>query len=66
MTQQDPFIGTTIDKYQLIERIGEGAVAKVYKAYHPDLKRYASMKILHPRLLEDPGFVSRFQEAGMV
>ncbi len=62
MTQQDPFIGTTIDKYQLIERIGEGAVAKVYKAYHPDLKRYASMKILHPRLLEDPGFVSRFQE----
>ena len=62
MTQEDPIIGATIGKYQLIEHIGEGAVAKVYKAYHPDLKRYASMKILHPKLLEEPGFVTRFQE----
>jgi serine/threonine-protein kinase len=61
MEQQDPMIGATIGKYQLIEFLGEGAVAKVYKAYHPDLKRYASIKILHSELLEEPGFVDRFQ-----
>lgn len=62
MIQPDPIIGATIGKYQLTEFLGEGAVAKVYKAYHPDLRRNASMKILHPRLLKDSEFVSSFKE----
>jgi serine/threonine protein kinase len=62
MSQPDPILGATIGKYQLIEFLGEGALAKVYKAYHPDLRRHASMKILHPEILKDQGFVSRFQE----
>jgi len=62
MIQPDPIIGATIGKYQLTEFLGEGALAKVYKAYHPDLRRNASMKILHPTLLKDPEFVSNFKE----
>lgn len=62
MIQPDPIIGATIGKYQLTEFLGEGALAKVYKAYHPDLRRNASMKILHPRLLKDPEFVASFKE----
>ena len=48
MTDPQPLIGATVGKYQLVEFIGEGAAAKVYKAYHPELKRYASIKILQP------------------
>ncbi|MBN2043514.1 MAG: protein kinase [Anaerolineales bacterium] len=62
MSQPDSIIGATIGKYQLVEFLGEGALAKVYKAYHPDLKRYAAMKILHPQLLKDPEFVTNFQQ----
>jgi len=62
MNLPDPMIGATIGKYQLTEFLGEGALAKVYKAYHPDLRRNASMKILHPKLLKDSDFVSSFKE----
>lgn len=62
MTDPQPLIGATVGKYQLVEFIGEGAAAKVYKAYHPELKRYASIKILQPELLSMPGFIHQFQE----
>lgn len=62
MSHPDPIIGATIGKYQLNEFLGEGALAKVYKAYHPDLRRHASMKILHPNLLKEASFVENFKE----
>jgi serine/threonine protein kinase len=62
MTQPDPILGATIGQYQLIEFLGQGALAKIYKAYHPGLKRNASMKILHPKLLKTSEFVASFQE----
>jgi serine/threonine protein kinase len=60
MSSPESIIGATIDQYQLVEYLGEGAIAKVYKAYHPGRKQYASMKILHPQLLKDEDFVNRF------
>jgi serine/threonine protein kinase len=36
-------------------------MANVYKAFHPDLRRYAAIKILHPDTLSDPKFITRFQ-----
>ncbi len=53
--------GTTLGKYQLIERLGRGGMADVYKGYQPGLDRYVAVKVLHPHLSEDPDFITRFR-----
>ena len=53
--------GQTLGKYQLIERLGRGGMADVYKGYQPGLDRYVAVKVLHPHLSEDPGFITRFK-----
>jgi serine/threonine protein kinase len=61
MEKPDHFIGTSLGKYNLVEYIGEGGMAKVYKAYHPELKRYAAIKIMHARFFSDRKVLTRFQ-----
>jgi tetratricopeptide (TPR) repeat protein len=53
--------GQTLGRYQIIERLGRGGMADVYKAYQPGLDRYVAVKVLHPHLSEDPNFITRFQ-----
>lgn len=43
-------IGTRLDKYELLEKIGEGGMATVYRANHTTLKREVAVKVLHPHL----------------
>ncbi len=50
-----------LDKYELVERLGQGGAAEVWKALDTQLQRYVAIKILHPNLREDPHFVARFQ-----
>jgi serine/threonine protein kinase/formylglycine-generating enzyme required for sulfatase activity len=57
----DSIIGKTLGKYQILELIGRGATAEVYKAYQPVLDRYVAIKIIHSFLAEDKGFLDRFQ-----
>ncbi len=53
--------GRTLGHYQLLERIGQGGMATVYKAYQPSLDRYVAVKVLPPYLAYDPTFAVRFQ-----
>ncbi|HEY4723175.1 MAG TPA: serine/threonine-protein kinase, partial [Anaerolineae bacterium] len=53
--------GHTLGKYRLIEKVGQGGMAQVYKAYQPDLDRYVAIKVLHPHLTGDEDFAARFQ-----
>jgi len=53
--------GRTIGKYRLVDKLGQGGMAQVYKAYQPDLDRYVAVKILHPHLTGDPEFEARFR-----
>ena len=56
--------GRTIAGYRLLERIGEGGTAEVYRAEHPE-RGPAAFKVLRPRLRGDPTAVKRFlREAG--
>lgn len=50
-----------LGKYELRERLGHGGMAEVWKAYDTQLQRYVAIKMLHPKLLEDPSFVTRFE-----
>ncbi len=54
--------GQTLGKYQLVERLGRGGMADVYKGYHPRLERYVAVKTLHSQLIEaSPDFLPRFE-----
>src|SRR5574341_1908727 len=53
--------GQTLGKYQMLERLGRGGMADVYKAYQPGLDRYVAVKVLHAHLSEDSDFITRFQ-----
>src|SRR5689334_14598515 len=56
--------GQTIAGYRLLERVGEGGTAEVYRAEHAE-RGPAAFKVLRPRLRGDPTAVKRFlREAG--
>jgi len=48
-------------RYELLEKIGGGGMAVVYKAKCHLLKRYVAVKILRPDLVENEEFVARFK-----
>jgi serine/threonine-protein kinase len=50
-----------LGKYEIIERIGRGGMAEVYRGYHAALDRYVAIKLLHPFLADDPEFKDRFE-----
>lgn len=54
-------IGKTIGQYQIVEQIGLGGMATVFKAYQPSIDRYVAVKILPKHLAQDPNFVKRFE-----
>ncbi len=56
--------GRTVAGYRLLERVGEGGTAAVYRAHHPD-RGTAAVKILKDRFRSDPVAMQRFlREAG--
>ena len=56
--------GRTIAGYRLLERVGEGGTADVYRAEHPE-RGACAFKVLRSRLASDPTAVKRFlREAG--
>ena len=48
-------------RYELIEKIGEGGMAIVYKAKCRLLNRYVAIKILRPEFTKDEQFVENFR-----
>ncbi|MGH2675853.1 MAG: Stk1 family PASTA domain-containing Ser/Thr kinase [Actinomycetota bacterium] len=55
-------IETTVDgRYQIVARIAAGGMGEVYRAHDPVLDREVALKILHPSLADDRGFIDRFR-----
>lgn len=58
--------GEQVGAYRIIEKLGRGGMATVYKAYHANLDRYVAIKVLHPAFMEDPNFLARFEREAKV
>jgi eukaryotic-like serine/threonine-protein kinase len=53
-----------IGRYKLEERIGEGAMADVYRAFDPRINRHLAIKVLKKEFIQDHEYSARFlQEA---
>ncbi len=56
---RDPLVGTTIAGYTLLDRVGEGGTATVYRAQHAEHGTVA-LKVLKEKLRQDRTAVARF------
>lgn len=55
-------VGKSLGQFRIVERIGAGGMATVFKAYQPNLDRYVAVKVLPAYHARDPIFLKRFQQ----
>src|SRR5438270_11418910 len=57
----DPYVGQVLlGQFELLERIGAGAMGTVYRAWQNTMDRPVAVKVLRRELLIDAGVVKRF------
>jgi serine/threonine protein kinase len=52
--------GTRVGEYEIEAKIGEGAMGTVYRAVHPAIGRHVAIKVMTPKLFDEPESVKRF------
>jgi serine/threonine protein kinase len=58
--------GQMLGPYRIINQIGRGGMATVYKAYQPSVDRYVAIKVLPSQLAESKEFATRFQQEARI
>jgi len=53
-------------KYEIIEEIGKGGMATVYRALQKNLHREVALKVIHQNLIHDSEFIARFHREAQV
>ena len=66
MTDNDALIGKQLGAYQIQAKLGEGGMARVYRAYHARLRRDVAIKVILPQAADKPGFKERFEQEAQV
>lgn len=60
-------IGTMIgNRYEVVEKVGTGGMADVYRAMDHRLNRYVAVKILKNEYSEDTKFVTKFRQEAQI
>jgi serine/threonine protein kinase len=60
-------IGSKLGPYELLEEIGHGGMATVYRAYQPSMDRYVAIKVIRNAIRQDSKSLDRFtREAKLV
>jgi serine/threonine protein kinase len=52
-------------RYKIVKQIGRGSMSTVYLAIDPLLSREVAVKVIHPQLSRQPGFIKRFEREAM-
>ncbi len=52
--------GTTLGQYRVVDHLGRGGMADVYKAYHDGLAVYRAIKVIRSELITEGDFKARF------
>ncbi len=55
-----------IGPYRIVEQIGQGGMATVYRAYHDRLDRHVAIKMMHKSFLDDQDFLARFTREAQI
>lgn len=58
----DPLIGKQLDEYRLETLLGQGGMARVYRAIDVRLRRYAALKVIDTPYQADPEYLARFEK----
>lgn len=62
----DSLIGKQLGAYQIQSNLGAGGMARVYKAYHPRLRREVAIKVILAQVADRAGFQARFEREAQV
>lgn len=54
-------IGTRIGIYEIVEELGKGGMATVYRAFQPNLERFVAIKVIHRSIVNDQEGLERFK-----
>ncbi|MCB9078944.1 MAG: serine/threonine protein kinase [Anaerolineaceae bacterium] len=57
----DPLIGKQLDEYRLEEMLGQGGMARVYRALDVRLDRWVAIKVIDASFRDDTDYMTRFE-----
>lgn len=60
----DDLVGRQLGRYTVIEKIGQGGMAEVYRGLQPSANRQVAIKVLPRQFTHDPNFLERFRAEG--
>src|SRR5947207_1635173 len=64
--ENDALIGQQLGAYLIQSKLGEGGMARVYKAYHARLRREVAIKVILSQVADQADFKVRFESEGQL
>ena len=59
-------VGETVGQFEIVEYIGQGGMATIYKAHQTNLDRFVALKVIHPVLKDDQAFLNRLKREASI